>query len=394
VRLGTVDGDLRVGGHVRIEVDGRLAVTGSAIFDDDAIVQGSLDCGEFRSDGGTVVVEGDLQVRGDVAAHDAALEVKGRLTARRVDVDRVLRVAGPATADRFEVGGILEGGQTMTAKHVSVGGKFRLAGRLEAETVEAGGAVDLREVSLERLEVGGTIRIGGGEVRKAIEVGGRFLAEGPLKFGSLDVGGFAEFKDSATGGSIDVGGVMNAARDLTFESLDIGGLGRILGNGIGGRVDIGGRFDVRGGFQISGAVEVGGAISVGEAFTGASLEVGGKLEARRATFTDTVEIGGNAVTKDGLKAARIRLRRRSRVQGPVVGGDVQIERGARVEDVFGDVVELEERGEARRLVAARVRVLAGAEVQEVLYSVSAEVDPGARLGAPPRKVDPLPPFPL
>jgi cytoskeletal protein CcmA (bactofilin family) len=394
IRLGTVNGDLRVDSHARIEVEGRLVVSGTASFEGTSEVVGTLECEHFRSDGGTVTIQGDVVVRGDMEAHDGAVDVRGTLTARRVDVDRGLRVAGPATADRFEVGGVLEGGQTLTARTISVGGKFRLAGKLEAQDVEVGGSVELHDVSIDRLEVGGLIRIGGGEVRHSIEVGGRFLAEGPLTFGSLDVGGFAEFRDLAKGGSIDVGGVFTAARDVIFTSLEIGGVGRIGGDGTGHEVEIGGKFDIRGAFALTGRVEVGGTIGVGGPFTGDRLEVGGKLDALRAVFVDSVEIGGSAQTREGLKAARIRLEHRSRVSGPVVGDDVQLERGARVEDVYGQRVELAERCEARRVVAANVRVRAGASVGEVVYSGTADIDPSARLGTPPRKVDTLPPFPL
>jgi hypothetical protein len=133
---------------------------------------------------------------------------------------------------------------------------------------------------------------------------------------------------------------------------------------------------------------------VAEAFTGERLEVGGRLEARRSVFRDLVEIGGAATTREGIKAARIRLHHRSKVVGPIVGGDVEIDRGARAEDVYGVRVDVAERCEVRRIVAETVRVLRGASVGEVLYSRSADIHPEARLGTPARKVESLPPFPL
>ncbi|HTT44830.1 MAG TPA: hypothetical protein VMH38_02280, partial [Thermoplasmata archaeon] len=166
VRLGKLDGDLRVGADSELEVEGLLAVGGHARFDGNADVLGDMDCRSFRSDDGVVRVRGHLFVEGDLEARDGSVEVDGELRAGRVDADRGITVSGPASADSFEVGGKLEGAQTLTAKTVSVGGKFRLGGKLTAGTVEAGGSVDLHDVALEELTVGGMVRLAGGVVRR------------------------------------------------------------------------------------------------------------------------------------------------------------------------------------------------------------------------------------
>ena len=160
------------------------------------------------------------------------------------------------------------------------------------------------------------------------------------------------------------------------------------------KAKIGGKFDVRGSLTLAQGLGVGGAISVREVLTAERLELGGSLETRRAILSDLCEVGGNVTTQEGLKAARIRLQRKSRARGPLVGQTIEIERSAHVDDLFGGEITLEERAEARRIFGARVRLRDGASADEILYTDSVEVDARARVRSPPRKVDTLPPFPL
>ena len=187
---------------------------------------------------------------------------------------------------------------------------------------------------------------------------------------------------------------MTADRDLTFEDLEIGGLGTIGGNGKGRNVEVGGKFSVHGSLELSGKLEVGGTISVGEALTGNVLEVGGRIDARRAIFAADAEVGGAVSTREGLKASRITLRRKSRAAGPLVGGTIRIGAKATVEDLYGDLVELEEKAEARRVVARRVVLGDGATADQVVYTDSVELKAGARVRTPPQKVASLPAFPI
>jgi len=188
--------------------------------------------------------------------------------------------------------------------------------------------------------------------------------------------------------------MFTADQDLTFERLNIGGIGSIGGNGTGERVDIGGKFDVRGSLSLSGKLDVGGAVSVGGTLSAEQVEVGGKIDAGRAVVRGTVEIGGVISTRDGAKAARLRIRAKGRATGPLVGGRVEVESRARAEDIYGEHVELGHKASARRIYAATVRLEDGSEVDEVQYTQSIEMGSGTRCRTPPRKVDALPTFPL
>ena len=92
VRLGVVDGDLRVGSGARIDADGRLAVSGDIRFDGSSKVEGTVECGSMDVEDGTVEIHGDVTIRERLRAHDGGVEISGALTAREVDVDRRLRI--------------------------------------------------------------------------------------------------------------------------------------------------------------------------------------------------------------------------------------------------------------------------------------------------------------
>jgi hypothetical protein len=95
-----------------------------------------------------------------------------------------------------------------------------------------------------------------------------------------------------------------------------------------------------------------------------------------------------------VKSERIGVGRKSRVEGPLVGGQVTIQRDGRAEDVFGDRVELERGAEVRRIVANDVRLGRGTAAVEVLYTRTFEADSSASVRTPAQKVASLPPFPL
>ena len=94
VRLGTLSGSLHVETGTRIDVDGRLVVPGECRFEGNSEVGGDLDCDSFRSEGGTVRVQGNLVVQKDLHAEDATLEVDGEL--RRFASGEVIQDAAQA----------------------------------------------------------------------------------------------------------------------------------------------------------------------------------------------------------------------------------------------------------------------------------------------------------
>jgi cytoskeletal protein CcmA (bactofilin family) len=109
VRLGQVDGDLRVGAGATLEADGTgpIRVSGSVDIRGDATIAAPIECGRIRMRDGRLTAAGSVTVHGDVDADDSDVEITGAFQAADVDVDRRLELKGPAKVQDLEVGGAL-----------------------------------------------------------------------------------------------------------------------------------------------------------------------------------------------------------------------------------------------------------------------------------------------
>ena len=78
VKLGKVEGDIRVGSHAFIQAsEGSLVfVTGRALFEGDAEVDCDFECGSLESRDGLVRINGSLTAHEDMDV-DEALYAKG-----------------------------------------------------------------------------------------------------------------------------------------------------------------------------------------------------------------------------------------------------------------------------------------------------------------------------
>src|SRR5215472_4659243 len=137
VKLGQVEGDLKVGEHARIEAEtAAVNISGRVVCMGDADFVCGVSCIEFSANeswgwGGKISIRGDLKCAGKVDVSDGQLVVDGSLEASRVSVDKVLRVGKDAKAEDFDVGGVLEVGGTISGKKVDVGGQFKVHGAVE-----------------------------------------------------------------------------------------------------------------------------------------------------------------------------------------------------------------------------------------------------------------------
>src|SRR5689334_5955648 len=114
MKLGQVQGDLRVGQHARVEAEAdTINVSGRVLCEGNADFLCGVSCAEFSAGeswgwGGKISIRGDLKCAGKVDVSDGQLVVDGSLEATRVSVDKVLRVGKDAKAEDFDVGGVLE----------------------------------------------------------------------------------------------------------------------------------------------------------------------------------------------------------------------------------------------------------------------------------------------
>jgi len=396
-KLGSVEGNLRVGEAARIDPEDKvIQVTGRVSCDGDAEFHGSLSCSEFSARHGKIRIQGDLNAKGEVKVEDGQLNIGGSLEAATVSVDKTLWIGGNARADEFDVGGVLEVRGTISSKKVDVGGSFKVQGAAEVEEVDVGGTVDIASiVKFAKLDVGGMARIGGGEVSKDVDVGGKFESTKPLKFSKIDVGGLATLVEGGEGGDVDVGGKFESRADLSFISLDVGGMASINGNGKGVEVDVGGLLRVSGSLTLEKDLDIGGRAYIGAELRLDSLEVGGSMEADLIIAQKSIEVGGDLKTIKGTKGDTVDLRHGSRASGSIVAREVSVGHGGRVEDVYADTLEMEQDSRARNLYFREGVIEAGVHVEgEVLYTDTIEASPDVKFAKPASKVSYLPKAPL
>ena len=116
VVLDTVEGDLEVGEHTVVkgkDAASRVAVSGTVYFEGDCVFECSL-AAENLDGENDITVKGDLEVRNRVKIEDGRLTVLGRMTAKKVDVDRSVTVEKDFEAEEIDVGGC-EAAPLMTA---------------------------------------------------------------------------------------------------------------------------------------------------------------------------------------------------------------------------------------------------------------------------------------
>ena len=402
LRLGQVNGDLRVGQHGRVEAEsGLIQVSGRVLCQGDAEFLGHLSCSRFSAleswgFGGKIGIRGDLKCTGDIDVGGGQLVIDGSLEASKVSVDKTLQIGENASAEDFDVGGILEVGGTIKGKRVDVGGSFKARGAVEVDEVDVGGSVDITGlVKCAKLDVGGIARVGGGEVSQDVDVGGKFESVKPLKFSKLDVGGLATLREGGAGGDVDVGGKFDSGGDLSFNTIDVGGAASINGNGKGVSVDVGGLLRVSGNLTLEKNLDIGGRAYIGAELRLDSLDVGGSMEANQIIAENKVEVGGDLKTIKGAKADYIILGHGSRASGPIIARAVSTGHGCNVEDVYAEKLELDHGSRARSLYFGEGVINSGSHIEgEVLYTESIDASPDVRFAKPPSKVSELPKPPL
>ncbi|MFB0522467.1 MAG: hypothetical protein ACETV1_01735 [Candidatus Bathyarchaeia archaeon] len=394
VTLGFIDGDLTVGSGATVKGEGvppNVSVSGTTECHGDCTFECSVSTQRFDGELGSVVVQGDLEVNGDVEIRHGRLDVEGMLKAKDVDVDKSLRVGRDLEAEHVDVGGSLEVTGTTKVKTIDVGGRFRGRGEVKAEDIDVGGSVTIEsKVEIERIDVGGTVTLHGGHVEE-INVGGSFESKDSLEFDSIDVGGTVKLARKNVGGDIDVGGSCKVDGDLKFGQIDVGGVVEISGSAEGESLDVGGRIRAGESLRISGKLDVGGKAEVEGELAAESIDVGGKVEAHEITAKNEVSVGGSIITDAGVKASYVGIGRCGRVVGSIRADEVLIGRRASVEDVYGGRVTMEGNARARNLYGERIYIESGCRVEgKVQYTRSLETEKGVFFAERPVKVEKLP----
>jgi cytoskeletal protein CcmA (bactofilin family) len=376
VKLGRIEGDLKVGYGAKIEAsEGDLvSVTGAAVFEGSAEIRCTFECDSLEArHRGALKVSGDLIVhkRLDVAH---SVETKGTIRAAEIDVGGRVRTRA-ISSDRVRVGGVIEVSDSLESRTVEVGGKVLVPG----------------SVKILDLEVGGIAEIGGGSISGNIRVGGKFEASAPLEFGNLQVLGHMSFASKSRGRKISTFGKLSAGGDLECEEIDVQGVTEIRGNCRSKKIRVSGKLSVGENLDSDELVNLGVTELQGE-FRGATLRIAGKFRARSIVVTAEFAVAGIAETQLGMKAAKINVDSGSRCQGPLVGDQVIIGKSSgilldaekswmgqlatlrlvgkmtRVDDIYGKYVHLGRLSTCRKVFAEVVEVEEGAIAEEIQYT--------------------------
>ena len=160
--LDAVEGDLVVGEHAVIDGTGTpptVKVSGTIYCEGDNTFKCNLSAENLESED-EVVIDGDLEVGNNVEIEDGCLEVHGKMTAKRIDVNAAIRVKKDLAVEEVDVGGSTQVDGNLTAGNVDVGGSMKVDGAATAKNVDVGGSVSIQSrVNITELSVGGTAKV-------------------------------------------------------------------------------------------------------------------------------------------------------------------------------------------------------------------------------------------
>ena len=402
-KLGSIKGDLRVGRRATIlaESGSKVTVGGTAYFEGPVTIGCDFECGSMRVEGRGFGPSGNVLVGGNLVAHGS------------VEIDASAEVRGSVTAERVDIGGHLQS-SGVDSKGVRVGGHMQTKGVLRAEDVDVGGHLTVTEgVDIANLRVGGHAEIAGGTVRGEIKVRGHFRTSAKLSYGTVQVYGHFALPDGSSGERLTAYGRVEFEGDAHCDVLEVNGVARAAGDLEVTKLKVNGRFEAKGSLKVTENLEVLGSAEVKGGVECGALEVGGRLVAERIGTSGRAELGGQVWTSRGMKAAEVVVGAGSRVNGPISAGSVEIGKGlvyggfwtqvsalhtlghpTRVDDVYGKDVRIERYSQAKRIFGETVRMSAGSMADEVSYSKEADISEGVHLEKPPKKIDRLPDAPF
>lgn len=393
VKLGHIEGELKVGNNARIQSADSTAVlvTGGAEFYGNAEIECDFECRSLR-----VNRSGKLHARGN-------LTVNGP-----VDVSNSITVQKLLKADSLDVGGHVKV-RSLSCKMMRVGGTAEISEVLQVETIDVGGKIVARgRLDVKDLQVGGKAEVGGGAITGTINVGGKFECLSKLEFGDLQIFGFGSIAAGSRGKKILASGKLETEGDLHCDEIELNGVTSVSGDCTAARVVVKGKLDVKGSLTVSEGLEIHGSTDVRENFNGGSLSVNGRFSAEKALASENVEIHGSIETRKGLRAKRVVVGSSSRCRGPIAaqvveigasgpsmtafvwGQRLRVQAGtSQADDIYSSRLVLGQGSRARRIFSESVELGSGCDVEEVSYVTGIKVGEHVKIAHPVKKVDKL-----
>ena len=235
VRLGRVEGELKIGNNVKIEpsssVEKLVVVSQGAYFEGSAEVNCSLECETLKvgyRGRQPLRINGNLRVRKKLEIGES-IEVLGIIEAEEIDVLGKIRarsikcerfnalgnawVIGNLDCDVMEISKVTKIQGNCFAKTVGVNGELRLQGTLEsAESVMIYGTADVSQVIKS----------------PSLKIGGKFRALRAEVGGEIDLTGEAETAQGLLGNTVIIATGSKCRGPIVGDRVEVGKSGVVL----------------------------------------------------------------------------------------------------------------------------------------------------------------------
>ncbi|MHA1197876.1 MAG: hypothetical protein ACTSQF_00765 [Candidatus Heimdallarchaeaceae archaeon] len=361
--LTKVDGNLKVGDGAVISVpSGTLVISGDLVSQGDIMIHGAVKVNNIKHDWGYLEIEGDVEashvkvssrrgsrngskliVTGSLKCEeidiDGGLEVDKDLTSEDVEIGGSIVVHGETNVGDYDISGSAKHGMNLTAADIEVSGSLKvdgdvksksdfeisgstkIEGILEAQEVSIGGSFKCAELICEEINIGGSAKIEFGKIAKLLEVGGSFRCSDSMIAPEVTCGGSCAFGDESSINRLEANGATKVGDNFQFSNVVVNGAFTFGTDAVGETLQINGACASRGNLKVQESIVVNGKLN-GEYIETTELEIVGGLECTEA------------------KGQKILIQEDSRVRGKLVGGEVIVEDGARVDHIVADSVTL------------------------------------------------------
>jgi predicted acyltransferase (DUF342 family) len=128
-------------------------------------------------------------------------------------------------------------------------------------------------------------------------------------------------------------------------------------------------------------VEIGGEVFA------KNIEVGGTLKPRKAIAEGRVEVGGSIRTIEGATAHFVEIGKRGEARGPIKADQVDIGKGASVENIFGKQVLMRNGADAESIYGESITIEPNCRISgEIQYTKELRIGDNVSLSKTPQRV--------
>lgn len=202
-------------------------------------------------------------------------------------------------------------------------------------------------------------------------------------------------------GSLQIRGELYAGKIKVDEKLIVDGsirareinVGKILecyGNVEAEKIYVGDKIIVNGNLILSSKLEAANFAEVEKTLSAKSIKVSGILKARRINAIESIYVGGEINAIDGVKSSKITIGGRGRIYGAVMAEEVILEEKAKAEDIYANILFMEEGATARNIYVERAHLKENCEITGELHYTNNLKAKKVRFAIKPKKVKMLP----